>query len=86
MAFLVTSSWKCHHSEGELEEEENPVPNAPENTVTLGQIMTDGRFKISSFLAAATSAHNRGNNPVAVGFRRFSGGQQLPGAGVQIGR
>ena len=46
--------------EGELEEEENPVPNAPENTVTLGQIMTDGRFKISSFLAAATSAHNRG--------------------------
>ena len=46
--------------EGELEEEDNPTTSTPENVITLGQIMTDGRFKISSFLAAATSAHNRG--------------------------
>ncbi len=46
--------------EGELEEDSSPIPAAPENVVTLGQIMTDGRFKISSFLAASTSAHNRG--------------------------
>lgn len=45
--------------EGELELEDNPPPE-PADILTLGQVMTDGRFRISSFLAAVTSAHNRG--------------------------
>lgn len=46
--------------EGQLEED-NPAPPEPMDILTLGQVMTNnGRFKISSFLAAVTSAHNRG--------------------------
>ena len=43
-----------------LEEETQPSSEPPPAILTLGQVMTDGRFKISSFLAAVTSAHNRG--------------------------
>ena len=44
--------------EGELELDGTTEP--PPDILTLGQVMTDGRFKISSFLAAVTSTHNRG--------------------------
>ena len=36
-------------------EEEPPVP-----VITYGSVMTDNRFGLSAFLAASTSAHNRG--------------------------
>ena len=46
--------------EGELELDGTMPSDSTSDILTLGQVMTDGRFKISSFLAAVTSAHNRG--------------------------
>lgn len=46
--------------ESTQEEITGPVNGSTSTILTLGQAMTDGRFKISSFLAAVTSAHNRG--------------------------
>lgn len=43
-----------------LTEETTPVEEPPLDVLTFGHVMTDGRFKISSFLAAQVSAHNRG--------------------------
>ena len=37
-----------------------PAPQAKPNVLTLGRVMTDGRFNISAFLAASVSNHNRG--------------------------
>ena len=47
-------------SEGGLQEEPQPEPEDEFDGPTYRQIMTDGRFGISSFLAAVVSAHNRG--------------------------
>lgn len=51
-------------SEGGLQEETPAPQQPPQETAPAGptyrQIMTDGRFGISSFLAASVSAHNRG--------------------------
>ena len=37
-----------------------PAPEPEPNILTLGKVMTDGRFNISAFLAASVSNHNRG--------------------------
>ncbi len=56
-------------SEGGLQKEPQPeepeqpleeLENSPFKGPTFRQVMTDGRFGISSFLAAVVSAHNRG--------------------------
>lgn len=55
-----TAPPESDETEGGLQEEPQPEPVEEPKGPTYRQIMTDGRFGINSFLAAAVSAHNRG--------------------------
>ncbi len=53
-----------------------PEPEPAPDILTLGRVMTDGRFKISAFLAESVSNHNRGI-ALDLTLEKISDGQEL---------